>query len=76
MDKYWIKLWNYWHCKICQQGASVRNFKMANLCEKILLKAKRGYYAGDNVMSDKRFDMFEQYLRILRSDSNVLNKVG
>lgn len=54
-----------------------RNNKMADYCEKMIVKAKEMYYnAGDIIMSDEQYDKFEEYLKLLRPDSKILEMVG
>ena len=53
-----------------------RNEKMADWLEKILNSAKTSYYTGEALMSDYQYDKFENYLKKLRPDSKILEKVG
>ena len=56
--------------------AGHRNKKMANWLEEILNEAKTKYYTGVEIMSDRQYDKFENYLKLLKPDSKILEKVG
>jgi NAD-dependent DNA ligase len=50
---------------------------MADFCEKLVIDAKNAYYKTDSpIMTDQVFDKLEEYLKILRPNSDVLKKVG
>lgn len=54
-----------------------RNSKMADYCEKMIIKAKETYYnTGESIMSDQIYDSLERKLKILKPESKVLEKVG
>jgi NAD(P)H-flavin reductase len=50
--------------------------QMSDWYEDILMKAKKAYYDGVPIMSDKAFDKFEEYLRAIKPQSQVLKQVG
>lgn len=76
-DKEWIVLWNKMHIEHCKKGGAIRNNIMADYCEEMILAAKKAYYGSSEViMSDTRYDWFEDTLKLLRPDSNILEKVG
>lgn len=79
--------WNEKHFQCVSDGrsnnlspaahAEYRNNIMADHCEDMIVLAKKAYYDSDNpIMEDSQYDKFEDYLRILRPDSKVLQKVG
>ena len=80
-DKYWIDEWNQLHIQYVKEERenkidNYRNDKMADYCEEIIIKAKKAYYDGNPIMTDSKFDRFEEYLKLLRPNSKILEKVG
>jgi NAD-dependent DNA ligase len=50
---------------------------MADFCESQIILAKKAYYDTESpIMEDIVYDKFEDYLKIIRPDSKVLEKVG
>ena len=85
--KDWRILWNIEHIqcvkynndsgRFCKEAADHRNKRMADWLEFHMSKAKDAYYnSGVPIMSDVTYDNFEDKLKVLRPDSNLLTKVG
>lgn len=71
--KEYIEMWNENHLLLIRK----RNTTMVELCENLLVQAKEAYYNSESpIMEDKTYDWFEDRLRILKPDSNILDKVG
>ena len=76
-DQEYLDDWMVKHREYTKLGYEIRNSKMADYCEEIILAAKEPYYnSGDPIMSDNAFDRFENYLKSLRPNSKLLEKVG
>lgn len=78
-DEEWGEIWNEEFKKRLKENKPYPyvNEKMADYLEQLLLKAKEVYYnTGEPIMSDSRYDRFEENLRLLRSNSEVLKQVG
>ncbi len=72
-DSWWTDEWNRMHII----SVRLRNDFFADYCEEVLNKAKEHYYkTGSTIMSDARYDSFEENLKLLRPDSKVLQQVG
>lgn len=87
-DKEFTEMWNYEFSRLiiarntviengCKPLDNSINSGMADYCELMILKAKELYYSGgETLMSDLNYDKLEDRLRMLRPDSEVLEKVG
>lgn len=76
-DSEHLREWNKLHCEYIQKGASYRNVKMADHCEKLIQKARDFYYnSGETIMSDAYYDRLERWLVILKPDNTILDMVG
>lgn len=79
---FYLDEWNRIHCSIVAENpkpsAEERNSRMADYCEKMILKAKETYYNNPDemIMEDFTYDWFEDRLKILRPNSKILEKVG
>lgn len=76
-DKAFTEMWNCEYCRLVICRYSDVNSGMADYCERMIIKAKELYYSsGETIMSDLNYDKLEDRLRMLRPDSDVLEKVG
>lgn len=72
-------IWNANYIKLVSDDIEPeqRNSMGADFLEDMILKAKDAYYnEGNPILSDQDYDKAESYLRTLRPDSIVLEKVG
>ena len=87
MDKDWTADWNALHCECVvenelagrkgRESADYRNNRMADYCEEQIVKAKEAYYnTSEVIMTDQMYDKLEDWLRLLRPTSKILEKVG
>lgn len=75
--KDFYPIWNALHQEHTVKGADARNEAMSLWLEDTIIEAKKAYYeTGENLMEDRVYDKLEEYLKLLKPDSKVLEKVG
>lgn len=77
--KSWVLLYNEETKRIIKDGGGGDNFntKICVWLEEVLLKAKKHYYTtGEVIMDDTTYDNFEDTLKRLKPDSEVLSIIG